>query len=228
MIEAAVAFDAEVLERQGFALIPEALAAADCRALVEAYSHDRLYRSTVVMQRHGFGRGEYRYFADPLPSVVARLRSEFYERLAPAANRWNALLGVDERFPRELGEYRERCAAAGQRRPTCLILKYGPGDENALHQDLYGERAFPFQLTVYLSAREDYEGGESVIVRRRPRMQSIATVITAKQGDALVFPNRFRPARGSRGYYREDVRHGVSVVRSGARFALGIVFHDGR
>jgi hypothetical protein len=219
---------AQRLSDDGFARLPALLDAEECSACSRNYADDALFRSTVNMQRHGFGRGEYRYYAYPLPSLVAALRSALYRRLAPLANRWNDELRVAERYPSELEEYLTLCAAADQKRPTPLILRYGPGDYNALHQDLYGERAFPFQVTCYLSERSAYEGGETILAFQRPRSQTVARALSFERGEALIVANRYRPVRGTRGTYRENVRHGVSDVRAGERFALGIIFHDAR
>jgi hypothetical protein len=212
----------------GFAIVPQLLDAGSCRAISARYGDDALYRSTIHMVRHGFGRGEYRYFAYPLPAPISELRASFYAMLAPIADRWNETLGLPERYPAELEAYLALCAGAGQMRPTPLILRYRVGDFNALHQDLYGERAFPFQVTIYLSPRADYEGGETVLTFQRPRAQSVARSLNFNRGDALILTNRYRPVAGSRGTYRENVRHGVSVVRSGERFALGVIFHDAK
>ena len=179
------------------------------------------------MGRHGFGLGEYQYYTDPLPVLVRTLRERRYPPLAATANRHAAALGLDERWPDSHAELREMCAAAGQTRPTPLILKYGPGDYNRLHQDLYGEVVFPFQVAILLSdPARDFEGGEFVLVEQRPRMQSQAQVVPLAQGDGVAFAVRERPVRGTRGYYRAQMRHGVSEIRSGARFTLGIIFHD--
>ena len=216
------------LESSGFARIRELLRPEECRALIASYGDDRLYRTTVRMERHHFGRGEYRYYTYPLPASIDRLRRELYRELAPLANAWNEATRVAERYPPELDEYLAACAAAGQRRATPLVLRYGPGDYNALHQDLYGERAFPLQVTVYLSERSEYEGGETILTFGRPRAQSVARALSFECGDALVFPNRYRPVRSARGFQRENVRHGVSLVTAGARYALGLIFHDAR
>jgi hypothetical protein len=216
------------LRGAGFATIPGLLEAERCAELVAAYADERLFRSTVVMARHGFGRGTYRYFADPLPAPVGLLRASLYRLLAPLACSWNEALRVAERYPPELDAYARECGEAGQLRPTPLLLRYEAGDYNALHQDLYGERAFPFQVTVALSERATYAGGESVLVLQRPRAQSVARVITLERGDALVFPTRYRPVEGARGTYRQTVRHGVSEVREGLRYALGVIFHNAR
>jgi hypothetical protein len=218
----------KALFAEGFAVVPNLLDSGECRRISAGYGDDALFRSTVQMVRHGFGRGEYRYYAYPLPSPIAELRTGLYPVLAPIANRWNEALLVSERYPETLAEYLALCVEAGQRRPTPLLLRYRAGDFNALHQDLYGERAFPFQMTIYLSSRDEYEGGETVLTFQRPRAQSVARSLSFNQGDALVLTNRYRPVQGTRGTYRENVRHGVSVVRSGERFALGIIWHDAK
>jgi hypothetical protein len=195
--------------------------------LAGGYGNDALFRSRVVMERHGFGRGEYRYYAYPLPADLAQLRTGLYPPLARIANRWQAALGLDERYPLEHAQYLARCHAAGQARPTPLLLQYGPGDYNCLHQDLYGEHVFPLQVAVLLSRPdEDFSGGEFVLTEQRPRMQSRAEVVPLRQGDAVVFPVHTRPVNGTRGVYRVNMRHGVSRLRSGHRHTLGIIFHD--
>ena len=215
------------LDAQGSALIERLLSPLECDALVALYPRDDLFRSQVVMSRHGFGRGEYKYFSYPLPDLIARLRSAFYPHLAEVANRWHAAMGIDVRFPAEHVEFIKRCHAAGQRRPTPLLLQYGPGDYNCLHQDLYGEHVFPLQLTVLLSEPErDFTGGEFVMTEQRPRMQSRPEVVPLHQGDAVVFAVDRRPVQGRRGVYRVSLRHGVSRVRSGHRHTAGIIFHD--
>lgn len=215
------------LDAQGTAVVEGLLTPDECEALIALYERDDRFRSTVVMARHGFGRGEYKYFDYPLPRVVAGLRSALYAALAPVANRWNEALGQEDRYPATHAEYLERCHAAGQRRPTPLLLRYGEGDYNCLHQDLYGELVFPLQLTVLLSRPGvDFEGGEFVLTEQRPRMQSRAEVVPLRQGDAVIFAVRHRPVRGTHGAYRVNLRHGVSRVRSGRRHTLGIIFHD--
>lgn len=212
----------------GYACLPGFLDAAACDAIALGYEDDALYRKTINMQSHAFGRGEYRYFAYPLPAPVAAMRAALYAGLAPIANAWNEALGIEERYPPALDAFLERCAQAGQTRPTPLVLRYGPGDFNCLHQDIYGEVAFPLQATIPLSTRSEYEGGESVFVLQRPRSQSRAAVALPDKGDLLLFANRFRPVRSARGHAREAMRHGVADVRHGRRFALGIIFHDAR
>jgi len=215
------------LEGEGHALLPGLLGARDCRALLRSYDDRALFRSRVVMARHGFGRGEYSYFAYPLPEIVARLRETLYPPLAEVANRWNAALGIAARFPADHAGYLRRCHRAGQTRPTPLLLRYGAGDYNCLHQDLYGDEVFPLQVTVLLAEPgRDFSGGEFVLTEQRPRRQSRAAVVPLGRGDAVVFPVRHRPVEGSRGFYRAKLRHGVSRVRSGQRHALGIIFHD--
>jgi uncharacterized protein len=192
--------------------------------LYEAPDH---FRSKVVMARHGFGRGEYQYFAYPLPDLVAELRGRLYVRLAPTANRWNATMGIDVRYPAAHTAFLQRCHDAGQTRPTPLLLRYGKGDYNCLHQDLYGEHVFPLQVAVLLSEPgEDFEGGEFVLTEQRPRMQSRPAVVPLKRGDAVVFAVHHRPVQGTRGGYRVILRHGVSKLRAGHRHTLGIIFHD--
>lgn len=215
------------LDRDGHALLPGLLSASACDAIISGYADDARYRSRIVMARHNFGRGEYKYFAYPLPPVVGELRTELYRRLAPLANRWNERLEIDVRYPTEHAEFLERCHAAGQLRPTPLVLAYGEGDYNCLHQDLYGEHVFPLQVVVLLSAPgRDFTGGELVITEQRPRMQSRVEVIAFGRGDATVIPVRDRPIDGTRGAYRVQLRHGVSRIRSGRRHTLGVIFHD--
>lgn len=214
------------LNTHGCALLPDLLTAAECDAMAARYEGDG-FRSTVTMARHGFGKGEYRYFAYPLPGPVAELRAGLYPPLAQIANRWNAALGEPARYPAAHDEYLARCHAAGQVRPTPLLLRYGPGDYNCLHQDLYGEHVFPLQAAVLLSEPgRDFEGGEFVLTEQRPRMQSRAEVVPLRQGDAVVFPVHHRPVTGARGIYRVNLRHGVSRLRAGRRHTLGVIFHD--
>ncbi|WP_288381643.1 2OG-Fe(II) oxygenase [uncultured Massilia sp.] len=217
----------EELDAFGCAVIPGLLALDDCRAAAALYERANLFRSRVVMERHGFGRGEYQYFSYPLPAPLEALRSDLYPPLAAIANRWQAALGLDARFPDSHAEYLARCHAAGQVKPTPLLLRYRAGDYNCLHQDLYGELVFPLQVAVLLSSPgEDFDGGEFVLTEQRPRMQSRAEVVPLKQGDAVVFPVNQRPVNGTRGVYRVAMRHGVSRLRSGTRHTLGIIFHD--
>lgn len=214
-------------DASGWSLLPAMLSGDECRALAGLYDGDGHFRSRVVMQQHGFGRGEYKYFAYPLPSMIAALRSELYARLAPLANRWNARLGIDGQFPDRHEDFLERCHASGQARPTPLLLKYGAGDFNALHRDLYGAHVFPFQVVFLLSRpNEDFSGGDFVLTEQRPRMQSRADVIPLTQGDAAIFAVHHRPVQGTRGAYRVNLRHGVGTVRSGQRFTTGVIFHD--
>jgi hypothetical protein len=220
--------DAE-LEESGWSRLPSLLNAAECRAVRAGYGNDAAFRSTVDMARHRFGRGEYRYFAAPLPPLVAALRAALYARLQPIANRWAAALGRPADYAATLAGFRARCRAAGQTRPTPLVLRYGPGDYNCLHQDLYGAVAFPLQVVIMLSAPgRDYSGGELLLVEQRPRSQSRGTAIVAAAGEGVVFTNRERPARGTRGVYRVEMRHGMSTLTGGERYALGIIFHDAR
>jgi hypothetical protein len=215
------------LDQCGAAVIESLVCGGECEALATLYTDEPRFRSRVVMARHGFGRGEYKYFAYPLPEPVARLRAALYPPLAALANRWHALLGLRARFPDSLAAYLRRCHAAGQRRPTPLLLRYGVDDYNCLHQDLYGEHVFPLQLTVLLSEPgRDFTGGEFVMTEQRPRMQSRAQVVPLRQGDAVVFAVHQRPMQGSRGVYKVNLRHGVSRVRSGERYTAGIIFHD--
>ncbi len=215
------------LDAQGSAVIAGLISARECNALAALYPQEDRFRSRVVMGRHGFGQGEYKYFRYPLPELVGRLRTALYPPLARVANRWHAALNSDVRFPERHATFVKRCHAAGQRRPTPLLLQYGAGDYNCLHQDLYGEQVFPLQLTILLSAPgRDFTGGEFVMTEQRPRMQSRAEVVPLAKGDAVVFAVHHRPMQGKRGVYRVNLRHGVSRVRSGQRHTLGIIFHD--
>jgi len=217
------------LDNQG-SVVLEGLASADeCRALAAMYLKDEFFRSRVVMGRHGFGRGEYKYFNYPLPDVVAELRTGLYPRLAPVANRWNAAMGIEIRYPEKHTEFIRRCHDAGQVRPTPLLLQYGEGDYNCLHQDLYGEHVFPIQVAILLSEpSRDFTGGEFVLTEQCPRMQSRPEVVPVRQGDAVAFAVHHRPVKGTRGFYRVNLRHGVSRLRSGCRHTLGIIFHDAK
>lgn len=215
------------LDAQGWAVLPGLIGEADCDGVAALYDGDAPFRSRVVMARHGFGRGEYRYFAYPLPPIVEALRTQLYPRLVPIANRWHERMGIASRFPPTHQAFLDRCHEAGQRRPTPLLLRYGPGDYNCLHQDLYGEHVFPLQVATLLSRPGgDFAGGEFVLTEQRPRMQSRATVVPLARGDAVVFAVNSRPVRGSRGDYRVALRHGVSTVRRGQRHTLGLIFHD--
>jgi len=217
------------LDGQGHALISGLISADACRALAGLYDDDARFRSRVVMARHGFGRGEYKYFAYPLPDSIADLRTAFYPHLAPIANHWNTAMRIDVVYPDTHAAFIARCHAAGQQRPTPLLLQYGAGDYNCLHQDLYGEHAFPLQVAILLSEPErDFTGGAFVLTEQRPRMQSRADVVPLRQGDAVVFAVHHRPVQGTRGVYRVNLRHGVSRVRSGHRHTLGVIFHDAR
>ena len=218
---------AEDLNTTGAAKIEQLLKPEECRKLAALYQQEKLFRSRVVMERHNFGRGEYQYFGYPLPPLLAELRTLVYPHLALIANSWNEAMGLEIRFPRLHAEYIRICHAAGQTRPTPLILQYNAGDYNCLHQDLYGEHAFPLQMVILLSEPgKDFTGGELVLTEQRPRMQSRPEVISLKQGDAVVFPVRYRPVKGSRGIYRVNLRHGVSRIHSGQRHTLGLIFHD--
>jgi uncharacterized protein len=215
------------LDAQGCAAIEHLLEPAECRALAALYGEENPFRSRVVMASHGFGRGEYKYFAYPLPDIVARLRTSLYPHLAPIANRWATELGLDVRYPDDHASFLARCHDAGQLRPTPLLLSYGEGDYNCLHQDLYGEHVFPLQVAILLSAPGcDFTGGEFVMTEQRPRMQSRPMVVPLQQGDAVAFAVHHRPVQGTRGTYRVNLRHGVSRVRSGQRRTVGIIFHD--
>ena len=220
---------AEHLDAYGWAMLEKLLTAGECQAIARLYADHGQFRSHIVMARHGFGRGEYKYFKYPLPEAVAGLRTALYRRLAPIANQWNAAMGIDVRYPDTHGDFIARCHQAGQTRPTPLLLQYGEGDFNALHQDLYGEHVFPLQVAILLSEPdEDFTGGEFVLTEQRPRMQSRAEVVPLRRGDGVVFAVHNRPVRGTRGTYRVNLRHGVSRVRSGHRHTLGVIFHDAK
>jgi len=215
------------LDAYGCAVMPTLLSAGECRNFAALYPDERCFRSHVHMARHGFGKGEYRYFKYPLPDLLAGLRTALYARLAGVANEWNGRLGIDERYPDAHGSFLTRCHASGQTRPTPLLLQYVAGDFNCLHQDLYGDLAFPIQVAILLSEPgRDFTGGEFVLTEQRPRMQSRAEVVPLRQGDAVAFAVHNRPVQGSKGHYRVNLRHGVSRVRSGMRHTLGIIFHD--
>jgi len=215
------------LDAQGAAVIKGLLAPVDCHELSSLYQRDDIFRARVVMARHGFGRGEYRYFDYPLPPLIGVLRESLYAHLAPVANRWYDAMGMTARFPDRHSDFIDRCHAAGQEKPTPLLLQYGAGDYNCLHQDLYGEHVFPLQVAVLLEEPgRDFRGGEFVLVEQRPRLQTRAQVVDLRQGDAVVFAVHHRPVRGTRGFYRVNMRHGVSEMRAGHRHTLGIIFHD--
>jgi hypothetical protein len=220
------------LDADGFAVLPGLLDTEECRELAALYQDDTAFRSRIVMARHNFGRGEYKYLRYPLPAPVGALRESLYPWLAPLANEWHGRLRLEPRFPADLDAFLARCHEAGQRRPTPLILKYEKGDYNCLHQDLYGEHVFPIQATILLSApgddfpNGDFTGGEFVLVETRPRMQSRAEIVPLGRGDAVIFAVNYRPVSGTRGDYRVMMRHGVSRVRRGRRFTLGIIFHE--
>ena len=215
------------LDAQGWTLLPGLLTGADCEALSRLYPQEAGFRSRVVMARHGFGRGEYKYFSYPLPPLVQALRTALYPRLAPIANGWHERMGKAVRFPDDHAAFLARCHAAGQSRPTPLILQYGPDDYNCLHQDLYGEHVFPLQAALLLDqSGEDFQGGEFVITEQRPRMQTRAMVVPLRKGDAVLFAVNSRPVRGARGDYQVKLRHGVSQLISGKRHTVGVIFHD--
>jgi uncharacterized protein len=217
----------QALDANGAAVIPSFLPPSTCAALSKLYPHDEHFRSRVVMARHGFGRGEYRYFSYPLPPLIATLRDAFYPALATVANRWHESMNIDLRFPATHAEFLARCHQTGQTRPTPLLLQYGEGDYNCLHQDLYGEHVFPLQVVMLLSQPgQDFEGGEFVMTEQRPRMQSRPQVLALRQGDAAVIAVHHRPVQGARGTYRVTMRHGVSRVLAGHRHTAGIIFHD--
>lgn len=218
---------AEELDMNGYAIVPGMLTADECAAVATQYDQGDLFRSRIVMAQHGFGSGEYQYFRYPLPSTVAALRQALYGPLAAIANRWHGLLGIATRFPADHAEFLARCHAAGQQRPTPLLLRYRPGDYNCLHQDLYGEHVFPLQAAVLLAQPgADFDGGEFVLTEQRPRQQSRVEVVPLRRGDMVIFPVSERPAQGARGVVRAGMRHGVSRLRSGLRHTLGLIFHD--
>lgn len=218
------------LDERGFTLLPGLLAQKTCHEIVRYYIEDHRFRSRIEMSRYSFGQGEYKYFNYPLPPIVQQLRSSIYPNLAALANRWASRLGSKlPHYPETLADYLEQCHRAGQNRPTPLLLKYGAGDFNCLHQDLYGDSVFPFQLTFFLSRRgSDFTGGEFVLAEQRPRRQSRVEVLSPEQGDAVIFAVHHRPVSGVRGYYRANLRHGVSTIQSGQRYTLGIIFHDAK
>ncbi len=220
---------AQELDAQGSSVIERILSADECRGLANLYPQDNCFRSTVIMARHGFGRGEYKYFSYPLPEMIAELRTSIYAQLAPIANRWNTAMGSDIRYPEKHSDFLKRCHDAGQLKPTPLLLQYGEGDYNCLHQDLYGEHVFPIQVAILLSEpAKDFTGGEFVLTEQRPRMQSRPEVVGLRQGDGVAFAVHQRPMQGKRGFYRVNMRHGVSRLRSGHRHTIGIIFHDAK
>jgi uncharacterized protein len=217
------------LDAEGFAVMPQLLGHAACRDVAAMYGDDRRFRSRIVMARHGFGRGEYKYFAYPLPGILTRLREELYPALVSIANRWNDAMRIEVRYPDRHADFLKRCHEAGQTRPTPLLLQYVAGDYNCLHQDLYGDHVFPLQVAILLSEPgRDFEGGEFVLTEQRPRMQSRAAVVPLRRGDGVVFAVHHRPVQGTRGNYRVNLRHGVSALRAGKRHTLGIIFHDAK
>jgi hypothetical protein len=217
------------LDAHGWAAFPRLLSRDETSAIAGLYDDDSRFRSHVIMARHGFGRGEYKYFTYPLPGTITDLRTALYPRLAPIANRWNESMGIDVSFPGTHAEFIKRCHDAGQTRPTPLLLQYGEGDFNALHQDVYGEHVFPLQVMVLLSEPDlDFTGGEFILTEQRPRMQTRAEVLPVRRGDGLVWAVRHRPVQGTRGAYRVNMRHGVSRLRSGRRYTMGVIFHDAR
>lgn len=217
------------LDRDGYARLENLLGDAECRSVIGGFAKESLYRRHIVMQQHGYGQGEYKYFAYPLPDLVAGLREEFYRPLAKIANRWAERLSLANRYPETLADYTALCHGAGQLKPTPLILKYEPGDYNRLHQDLYGEHLFPLQMVILLSEPgADFDGGEFILTEQRARQQSRARVLPLKKGDAVIFPVNLRPLKGKNGYVRATMRHGVSDLRRGLRFTLGVIFHDAK
>jgi len=215
------------LDAEGYAVIRDVLSSDECEQIRGLYEKRDIFRSNVVMERHGFGRGEYRYFSYPLPRLIATLRTSVYPHLVPIANRWNEAMGINVQYPAKHADYIDRCHRAGQDKPTPLLLKYGTDDYNCLHQDLYGEHVFPLQLAILLSAPDkDFTGGEFVLTEQRPRMQSRPMVVPLQKGDGVVFAVRNRPVQGKKNVYRVTLRHGVSRLRSGNRHTLGIIFHD--
>ena len=215
------------LDQQGNAVLEQLLCPEECRSIADLYSNDDVFRSRVVMARHGFGRGEYKYFKYPLPNLLSELRTAVYPHLVPVANRWNEAMGTDVRYPCKHADFVERCHKAGQTRPTPLLLQYGAGDYNCLHQDVYGEHVFPLQLAILLSdPGAEFTGGEFVMTEQRPRMQTRPMVVPLRQGDGVVFAVHHRPVQGTRGMYRVNLRHGVSRIRTGSRHTVGVIFHD--
>lgn len=220
---------ADELSDHGAAVLEDLLRPEECQAIVSLYADDSRFRSRVIMSRHGFGKGEYKYFSYPLPDPIGGLRTALYPRLAPVANKWNERMGIGQRYPAKHKAFLDLCHKAGQQRPTPLLLQYGPGDYNCLHQDLYGELAFPLQVTILLSAPgKDFTGGEFVLTEQRPRMQSRPEVVPLARGDGVIFAVHHRPVQGMRGAYRVNMRHGVSRLQTGHRHTLGVIFHDAK
>jgi hypothetical protein len=217
------------LDAEGNAIIKGILSPDECDEIAALYQEEKIFRSHIVMERHGFGRGEYRYFRYPLPALIRSMRTSLYPHLVPIANGWNETMGIETRYPTIHADYIQRCHQAGQDKPTPLILKYGPDDYNCLHQDLYGEHIFPLQIAVLLSEPgRDFTGGEFVMTEQRPRMQSRPMVVPLRKGDGVVFAVHHRPVQGKKSVYRVNLRHGVSRLRSGSRLTLGIIFHDAK
>lgn len=217
----------EDLHSKGYGLIEQVLSPAECDELIASYNEPAHYRKTIVMERYRFGLGEYKYFQYPLPDIIQELRESIYAKLAPVANKWMQVLNISQHYPTAFQEFQTQCHEKQQTRPTVLILKYGEGGHNTLHQDLYGDIFFPIQLVIFLSEPgEDYEGGEFVLTQQTPRAQSKAIVLRPEKGDILLFTTNFRPVKGTKGYYRVNMKHGVSEVRSGNRYTLGVIFHD--
>ena len=217
------------LDAHGYAVASAILAQENCQALAQSYLNDELFRSRIIMARHGFGRGEYKYLRYPLPEEISELRTALFPPLSRIANRWNEIMGIHVRYPDDHAKFLDRCHEAGQVQPTPLLLRYGAGDYNCLHQDLYGEHVFPLQVAFLLSApQRDFTGGEFVLTEHRPRMQSRAEVVPLTQGDGVIFPVHHRPVQGTKRFYRVNMRHGVSRLRSGERHTLGVIFHDAR
>ena len=215
------------LDNQGYAVLKNLLPADHCQTIAALYDDDNIFRSKIIMAKHGFGSGEYQYFNYPLPNIIAELRTELYSKLVSTANRWQEQLNLEARFPEQYADFIEQCHQAEQTKPTPLLVKYKADDYNCLHQDLYGEQVFPLQLAVLLSRPEmDFSGGQFVLTEQRPRMQSKVEIVPLKQGDAVIFAVRQRPVAGKRGYYRVNMRHGVSRIKSGLRYVLGVIFHD--
>ncbi|GAB4022264.1 2OG-Fe(II) oxygenase [Spirosoma migulaei] len=217
----------QTLSETGFTVLPSLISPDECRELANLFDTPVLFRKSIVMQKHGYGSGEYKYFNYPLPPLVDALRHELFTHIAPVANDWNEKLGIPQRYPTDLDDWLATCHKAGQKRPTALILKYGAGDWNALHQDIYGELYFPFQAVLFLNQPgQDFSGGEFVLIEQRPRMQSKAIVLQPGQGQIVLFTTKYRPGKGSRGYHKVGMRHGVSDVKTGQRMTVGLIFHD--